>query len=45
MAGNTNLVEDTMQLGDNIVDLGGQITRVDRHCKYDTKKTKLIKDS
>lgn len=28
---NTDVVEDTMQLGDNIIDLRGQVTRIDGH--------------
>lgn len=31
MAGNANVVEDTMQLGNNIIDLRGQVTRIDGH--------------
>jgi len=31
MARNSNIVEDTMQLRDNIVDLSGQVTRIDGH--------------
>lgn len=34
MGGNTNLIEDAMQLLDNVVDLSGQVARVDSHsCK------------
>lgn len=31
----TNIIEYPMQLIDDIVDLGGQITRVDRHGEYE----------
>ena len=31
MTGHSNVVKDTMQLGDNIIDLGGQVTRIDGH--------------
>lgn len=34
MGGNANLIEDAMQLLDDIVDLSGQVARVDSHgCK------------
>lgn len=35
----TNIVKDPMQLVNDIVDLGGQITRVDRHseCEYTSR--------
>lgn len=35
MAWYTNIIKDPMQLVDDIVDLGGQITRVDRHGEYE----------
>lgn len=31
MAGNSDIIEDPMQLGHNVVDLGGQVARVDCH--------------
>lgn len=31
MVGNANIIKDAVELGDDIVDLGGQIARVDRH--------------
>lgn len=31
MSGDSNLIEDAMQLLDNVIDLGGQIARVDSH--------------
>lgn len=34
MAGDTNLVEDAMELGNNVVDLVGQVARVYRHWKH-----------
>jgi hypothetical protein len=31
MGGDSNLIEDAMQLLDNVVDLSGQVARVDSH--------------
>lgn len=31
MCGNSNLIEDAMQLLDNVIDLSGQVARVDSH--------------
>jgi hypothetical protein len=35
MVRHTNIIKDSMQLVDDIVDLGGQVTRVDRHGEYE----------
>lgn len=35
MARYTNIIKDPVQLVDDVVDLGGQITRVDRHGEYE----------
>lgn len=35
MVRHTNIIKDPMQLVDDIVDLGGQVTRVDRHGEYE----------
>lgn len=35
MVRHTNIIKDAMQLIDDIVDLGGQVTGVDRHGEYE----------
>lgn len=42
MVRNPNVIKDTMKLGDNIVDLRGQITRVDSHDMQFTRGNKTI---
>lgn len=40
MVRNSNVVEDAMELGDNVVDLSGQIARIDRHCRSNPQEIK-----